>query len=148
VRQTRLATLDRQTIVDNVNVMPHNSCMSDKLSNGDRVVYRAFGRSRHGVIKRLAKVSVIIAFDNGGDERVNLEQVEPETIDDVRERDAKVAIKAWCDARPERHHITVKTDWLGKINGVSVDAKTADEMREASAELLAFAAWFEKKPVV
>ena len=120
--------------------------MTDKFTNGDRVVYRAFGRSRHGVIKKLAKVSAIITLDDGGDERVNLAQVEPETVDDVRERDEKIAMKAWHDARPERRHVTVKTDWLGKINGVSVDAKTADEMREASSELLAFAAWFEKKP--
>lgn len=119
---------------------------------GDRVVALRWPRGGAGVMVKPAKVNPLVRWDGQDeDKRVRLDDIRPETAEDIARRDHERAMRAWDDRRPETSRVRVATaPYQGSDpRGAEIigSLKTPDEMRQAAAELLLLADWFAERPV-
>jgi hypothetical protein len=113
---------------------------------GDRVIDKSFG-TRAGHIVKPARTSATVKFDGKEEpERVYLNSLRPETVEDVAKRVRGERMRQWRDEQPRLSVVTVSRSWGGDEEGVSMHARTPDEMRRAADELRMLADWFDAKP--
>lgn len=122
-----------------------------KYEVGARVIgYRSFLKSA-GTVVKTAPVNLLVKWDSGREERVRVENVRPESREDIARREKERALAAWRNARPESQHVNAQSTSFASStpSGVCIhrQLKTAAEMREAAEELRAMADWFDKKPI-
>lgn len=75
--------------------------------------------------------------------------IRPETIEDVAKRASKAERDSWMALQPRPKLVAIMTrNTYGSppSGGVLANARSPDDMRQAAAELLELAAWFEKRP--
>lgn len=132
--------------------------MSDpqKFTVGQRVIYTGRGETgRAGVVTRICRgASAEVCWDSDGaddSERVNVGHLRPETQEDIDTRAAVIELEHWRSLRPQVVCTQVMRNWGTTETGlvmvrVSTSTRSPEEMRQAAAELLELAAWFEKRP--
>ena len=123
-----------------------------KYKPGDRIVNER-RRNIAGRIVKPAPVYQLVRWDGKAeDERVQIEDVRPETADDIAKRKHDESMRMWSKDRPrvERAALQFQSHW-GYTEATDVriisSLKTPDEMRSAAAELIQLADWFARKPV-
>ena len=124
---------------------------SPKYKPGDRVVNER-RRNIAGRIVKPAPVYQLVRWDDKTeDERVRIEDIRPETPDDIAAREHDESMHAWSKDRPRVKHVALQfqSHW-GYTAATDVriisSLKTPDEMRGAAAELIQLADWFARKP--
>lgn len=118
-----------------------------KYKLGDRVVYSSFGARKHGTVRSLTKASAMVDFDDGTSGHIALRLLNPETPEDISRRQYERDMRDWREQRPNTTQVIVFDDVMGYRDHVSLTASTPAEMREAAAERLKLADWFEERPV-
>lgn len=122
-----------------------------KYKPGDRVINER-RRNIAGRIVKPAPVYQLVRWDDKTeDERVRIEDVRPETADDIARREHDESMRVWSKDRPRVEHVALQfqSHW-GYTEATDVriisSLKTPDEMRSAAAELIQLADWFTRKP--
>ena len=123
-----------------------------KYKPGDRVVNERRRNIAGRVVKPAPVYQLVRWDDKNEDERVRIEDVRPETSDDIAKREHDESMRTWSRDRPrvERVALQFQSHW-GYTEAADVRVisplKTPDEMRTAAAELIQLADWFAKRPV-
>lgn len=56
------------------------------------------------------------------------------------------SVEEWLKHRPTAARVLCTVDKRGRVGNLDVSARSSAELREASAELAAIAAWLEERP--
>lgn len=119
-----------------------------KYKPGDRVVALRWPRDGAGVIVKFAPVNPLVRWDGSNeDKRTRIDDIRPETAEDVARRDHEQAMRAWRERRPNVTNVIVFENVMGHRDHIALAATAPHEMREAAAELLKLADWFAERPV-
>jgi hypothetical protein len=123
-----------------------------KFKSGDRVIALRWPSGGAGVIVKPAPVYPMVRWDDHDEvKRTRVEDIRPETPQDVAARQLAAEIASWRSTRPDTTLATVS--YMGGYGssiptGVQVFGQVKPEqMRTLVDELEALAAWFEKRPV-